>query len=170
MVARLGRVIYWLCCGVALLLAIGPIVAHGLPLLEKAPPPLNDIQKATFVATEQFSARGLVIAKLPGGQEYELTDPAHEILKQERLGTLSPEQRPYVEEARRRGLLPPESTKKLDTPSQWMPSELREKVEADHARRASMWSAFSDIVPLCLVGALALFIFGRGVRYVLANE
>lgn len=77
----------------------------------------------------------------------------------------------WLEEARRRGLLTAEQKPELDKARQQTAlNKIQTMIESEHARRSSEWSAFSQMVPLALVGALAVFLFGRGARYVLANE
>lgn len=182
MLARLGRVIYWFCCGVAALLAIAPIVVHGLPLLEKSPPPLADLEKASIKVVSQDAKKIEYRVELTGNRNFEVNYDfdgpwvEHQRAEVEKHGgmfdDLIPEKRlPLLEEARRRGLLTTEQKAELDKARQITAlNKIRTLIENDHARRASLWSVFSQIVPLSLIGALMIFLLGRGIRYVLSNE
>ena len=154
MLAGLGRVIYWFCCGAAVLLAIVPAIFNRLPLLTKAPPPLSEVDKAEAKINAKEPTRILYDVKFPQGPTYKI----EYLPAKPSSGRLE-----AMEELERRGALPSDLQGPLDEArKQLVLSDLRAEIEKVHARaRASIWSEFSVIVPLCLMGTLALFLFGR---------
>lgn len=192
MLARLGRVIYWFCCGIAALLAVIPVLYHGLPLMTEVEPSETEIKEAGFVVTDPNAAKGIFTARLASGVEYEFDLP-EPILPDNysNLDRIKRNVRAMFEkgksEAEIDSYILSEGVSiqqlhdhtftvvgkaRIDKQStQAMLAALRDKlITQNRARRSSQIEVFTHIVPLSLFAAIAIFLFGRGVRYVLANE
>jgi hypothetical protein len=132
MAARLGRVIYWFMCGVAVLVLAGGAIGFAVNWPGKAPP---EPAEAALAAETFDLSKNRYTFTFPSGARYELEAGTEPI--------------PDFEKAR---------------------VALKYSLTRDQRDHDEQWENIGLRTGLVIGTALFLFLIGRSVRYILANE